>query len=141
VVDEGGGVVVAEGDGELQISGPNVMRGYWNLPERDASAFVPDADGTRWYRTGDVVRRLADGHFRYLGRRDRMVKRRGYRVELGEIEAEALEERILRRLLEQQLGRQARGEAPGEAGLAGADRAFHHQVAEFIHGTRSTPPP
>ena len=43
--------------------------------------------GTRWYRTGDIVAEAADGCYTYLGRRDRMVKRRGYRVELGEIEA------------------------------------------------------
>ena len=42
---------------------------------------------TRWYRTGDIVIEDADGNYLYLGRRDRMVKRRGYRVELGEIEA------------------------------------------------------
>jgi acyl-CoA synthetase (AMP-forming)/AMP-acid ligase II len=63
------------------------MVGYWNLPERNALAFVTDTDGTRWHRTGDVVRLDENGDFLYLGRRDRMVKRRGYRVELGEIEA------------------------------------------------------
>ncbi len=40
----------------------------------------------RWYRTGDIVTEDAGGQYRYLSRRDRMVKRRGYRVELGEIE-------------------------------------------------------
>jgi acyl-coenzyme A synthetase/AMP-(fatty) acid ligase len=63
------------------------MRGYWNLPEQTARAFFVDAAGTRWYRTGDVVRTDDAGDFVFLGRRDRMVKRRGYRVELGEIEA------------------------------------------------------
>jgi len=73
--------------GELLVSGPNVMRGYWNLPEQNASAFLIDADGLSWYRTGDIVSEDASGQYRYLSRRDRMVKRRGYRVELGEIEA------------------------------------------------------
>jgi acyl-coenzyme A synthetase/AMP-(fatty) acid ligase len=44
-------------------------------------------DGRRWYRTGDIVVEAADEGYLYRGRRDRMVKRRGYRVELGEIEA------------------------------------------------------
>lgn len=74
-------------EGELLVAGPNVMPGYWNLPERNSVAFALDADGEPWYRTGDVVIEEADGCIRYLGRRDRMVKRRGYRVELGEIEA------------------------------------------------------
>jgi acyl-coenzyme A synthetase/AMP-(fatty) acid ligase len=63
------------------------MKGYWNLPDQTAGAFFADADGRQWYRTGDVVTRNADGCHVYRGRRDRMVKRRGYRVELGEIEA------------------------------------------------------
>jgi L-proline---[L-prolyl-carrier protein] ligase len=68
------------------VSGGSVMLGYWNLPERNAAAFHVDQRGTRWYKTGDVVKDVA-GDLVYLGRRDRMVKRRGYRVELGEIEA------------------------------------------------------
>ena len=76
----------SEGVLYVRSSGP-VMRGYWNLPERDAQAFRETADGRRWYCTGDVV--VADERdcFSYVGRRDRMVKRRGYRIELGEIEA------------------------------------------------------
>jgi amino acid adenylation domain-containing protein len=78
---------VARGEqGELCITGGTVMRGYWNLPERSAEAFHVDANGERWYRTGDIVREV-DGDFVFLGRRDRMTKRRGYRIELGEIEA------------------------------------------------------
>jgi amino acid adenylation domain-containing protein len=79
--------VAAGQEGELCVSGAGVMRGYWNLPEPSARAFLVDADGARWYRTGDVVVERSDGAYVFLGRRDRMVKRRGYRVELGEIEA------------------------------------------------------
>jgi acyl-coenzyme A synthetase/AMP-(fatty) acid ligase len=64
-----------------------VTRGYWNLPEKNAAAFFTDADGVRWYKTGDIVRQDQRGDYLYVGRRDRMIKRRGYRVELGEIEA------------------------------------------------------
>ena len=42
-------------EGELVVSGPGVMRGYWNLPERNAAAFIRDDDGVAWYRTGDLV--------------------------------------------------------------------------------------
>jgi amino acid adenylation domain-containing protein len=67
-------------------SGP-VMKGYWGDPERTAASFHVDAGGRRWYRTGDVVVEGPDGNLVYRGRRDRMVKRRGYRIELAEIEA------------------------------------------------------
>jgi acyl-coenzyme A synthetase/AMP-(fatty) acid ligase len=63
------------------------MEGYWNLPDRNAAAFVRDPDGTAWYRTGDLVVEEEGGVYLFRGRRDRMVKRRGYRIELGEIEA------------------------------------------------------
>ncbi|MBK9253812.1 MAG: AMP-binding protein [Proteobacteria bacterium] len=85
VVAEDGAVVKTGDPGELLISGPNVMRGYWNLPLQNERAFHIDATGAKWYRTGDIVTESESG-FRYVSRRDRMVKRRGYRVELGEIE-------------------------------------------------------
>ena len=87
VMDEHDQVVDSGQPGQLIVSGPNVMQGYWNLPEQNARAFLVDADGCRWYRTGDMVTESADGVYTYQGRRDRMVKRRGYRIELGEIEA------------------------------------------------------
>lgn len=87
VVDGDGRDVADHEEGELCIAGPNVMQGYWNLPEQTARCFLVDGAGRRWYRTGDVVRADREGDFIFLGRRDRMVKRRGYRVELGEIEA------------------------------------------------------
>jgi amino acid adenylation domain-containing protein len=86
VLDESMRPVAPGAEGELCIAGSNVMSGYWNLPENDARAFVQH-DGERWYRTGDVVVEASDGNHTYVSRRDRMVKRRGYRVELGEIEA------------------------------------------------------
>jgi acyl-coenzyme A synthetase/AMP-(fatty) acid ligase len=63
------------------------MQGYWSLPEQTSRAFHQDDSGRRWYKTGDIVVEASDGDYTYLGRRDRMIKRRGYRVELGEIEA------------------------------------------------------
>jgi acyl-CoA synthetase (AMP-forming)/AMP-acid ligase II len=87
VVDIDGRDVAPGDEGELVISGGTVMTGYWGLPARDAAAFLVDDAGVRWYRTGDLVTESSGEGFHFRGRRDRMVKRRGYRVELGEIEA------------------------------------------------------
>jgi amino acid adenylation domain-containing protein len=88
VVDPDGKPVARGDEGELCIAGDNVMQGYWGNPDVTATSFLAgDAGNRRWYRTGDIVTELPDGNYRYVGRRDRMVKKRGYRVELGEIEA------------------------------------------------------
>ncbi|RKN47510.1 amino acid adenylation domain-containing protein [Micromonospora endolithica] len=63
-------------EGELLVEGPTVMLGYWGRPAQAGP-----------YRTGDVVRVLPGGAFDYIGRRDHMVKVRGHRIELGEVEA------------------------------------------------------
>jgi amino acid adenylation domain-containing protein len=87
VVDQDAQEVPAGQEGELVVSGPGVMQGYWNLPDRTAVAFLVEPSGQGWYRTGDIVIAGADGNYIFVGRRDRMVKKRGYRVELGEVEA------------------------------------------------------
>lgn len=87
VVDGDGNEVEKRSEGELLIQGDGVMRGYWNLPEQNERAFVDLAGRGRWYRTGDLVAELPGGDLAFIGRKDRMVKKRGYRVELGEIEA------------------------------------------------------
>ncbi len=86
VLDDRGAPVGHGQEGELCIRGSGVMQGYWSLPELTQRAFVTLPDGGRWYKTGDLVIEEADGNLRFLGRKDRMVKKRGYRVELGEIE-------------------------------------------------------
>jgi len=76
--------------GELCIGGDGVAQGYFRRPELTAERFVPDKygpPGSRVFRTGDMVRRRRDGTFQFLGRNDHQVKVRGFRVELGEIEA------------------------------------------------------
>ncbi|WNG57629.1 amino acid adenylation domain-containing protein [Archangium gephyra] len=77
--------------GELCIGGSAVGRGYLGRPELTVERFVPDPysdePGARMYRTGDKARLLADGRVEFLGRVDHQLKIRGYRVELGEVEA------------------------------------------------------
>jgi AMP-binding enzyme/Phosphopantetheine attachment site/AMP-binding enzyme C-terminal domain len=70
--------------GELVIGGSGVTRGYWQRPELTAEKFL---SSPRMYRTGDLGRFLPDGRLECLGRVDQQIKIRGYRVELGEIEA------------------------------------------------------
>ncbi len=77
-------------EGELYLGGIAVGAGYLRRPAQSAERFIPDPfsalPGARMYRTGDIVRRHADGAIEYLGRRDMQVKLRGFRIELGEIE-------------------------------------------------------
>ncbi|MEH2032602.1 MAG: non-ribosomal peptide synthase/polyketide synthase [Nostoc sp.] len=76
--------------GELRLGGVGLARGYLNRPKLTAEKFIPhlfdDQPNSRLYKTGDLVRYLADGNIEYLGRIDHQVKIRGFRIELGEIE-------------------------------------------------------
>jgi non-ribosomal peptide synthetase-like protein len=92
VVDEAMQLVPAGETGELCITGPGVAEAYLGRPELTAAKFLanPWAAGEherRLYRTGDLARIDADGQVHCLGRVDDQVKVRGFRVELGEIEA------------------------------------------------------
>ncbi|MEU9801230.1 amino acid adenylation domain-containing protein [Streptomyces sp. NPDC051000] len=91
VVDPAGRPTPVGVAGELLIGGATLARGYHRRDDLTAAAFVPDTHGggpgSRLYRTGDIVRRLADGTIAFLGRRDDQIKVRGFRVALGEIEA------------------------------------------------------
>lgn len=75
--------------GELYVGGAGLARGYWNRPELTNERFIkhPFSETGRLYKTGDLVRRLANNEIEYLGRRDNQVKIRGFRIELGEIQA------------------------------------------------------
>ncbi|HEX9064470.1 MAG TPA: amino acid adenylation domain-containing protein [Streptosporangiaceae bacterium] len=78
-------------EGELYVRGPSLMRGYWGQPGKTSEVLVRNPFRAEYnelvYRTGDLVTLRPAGDYAYLGRRDAMVKVRGYRVELGEVEA------------------------------------------------------
>jgi len=87
VLDDDGNEV---SEGELMIRSTSMMRGYWDAEELTRRAFyhrdvTPGVTQT-YLRTGDLVRDEGDGVMRFLGRKDRQVKVRGYRVELDEVE-------------------------------------------------------
>ena len=75
--------------GELCIGGPGLARGYLNQPAMTAERFVDDPfhPGERLYRSGDLARHLANGDIECLGRADDQVKLRGFRIDLGDVEA------------------------------------------------------
>jgi amino acid adenylation domain-containing protein len=84
------GARVPQGEiGEICVSGPNVGRGYRNLPDLTANSFVPDRfssdPAARMYRTGDLGLLLSDGQIEFKGRVDSQEKIRGNRIELEEI--------------------------------------------------------
>jgi acyl carrier protein len=74
--------------GEIAVKGRGLALGYWQKPELTSTKFAsdPSGKGDLVYLTGDLGRMLPDGFLIHLGRKDLMVKIRGYRVELGEIE-------------------------------------------------------
>ncbi len=80
--------------GEIFISGEGLFREYWNRPDLNTEKWMVNPFNTsqndsfsRLFKTGDLGRWQPDGQLQYLGRRDRMVKIRSFRVELGEVEA------------------------------------------------------
>ncbi|XZF14515.1 non-ribosomal peptide synthetase family protein [Chitinophagaceae bacterium MMS25-I14] len=95
VLDEHMREVPVGATGELYITGVQVARGYLNRPELTAERFpeIPEtlksadnSDHIRFYKTGDMVKRLPDGNLEFADRKDNQVKIRGYRIEPGEIE-------------------------------------------------------
>lgn len=77
--------------GELCIAGAGVGMGYLHNPDLTADRFIPNpfdgGIGSRMYRTGDLARYLPDGNIEFLGRVDRQIKLRGFRIEMAEIDA------------------------------------------------------
>jgi amino acid adenylation domain-containing protein len=121
--------------GELYVRGPGLMRGYWGQREKTGQVLVrnpfQDAYEETAYRTGDLVTLDADGNYVFLGRRDGMVKTRGYRVELGEVETAlyghpAIREAVVLPVPDELLGNRLRA----VIGTAGADGLTREEVLD-----------
>jgi long-chain acyl-CoA synthetase len=82
--------VVPGEPGELVISGPQIMQGYWNRPDADAAAFT-HLDGRRWLRTGDVAVLQPDGFVRIVDRMKDMIAVSGFKVFPSQVEAVLLQ--------------------------------------------------
>jgi long-chain acyl-CoA synthetase len=65
--------------GEMILSGPNIMQGYWKRPESTQEIML-DIDGERWMRTGDLVSMDEDGYFHFFDRKRDLIKYKGYSV-------------------------------------------------------------
>lgn len=90
IIDSEDEIVDGQTAGELVICSTTMMLGYWGQAQLNKNAFFhyTDENGSPkvYYRTGDIVSRRDDGELVFLGRKDRQVKVRGYRVELDDIE-------------------------------------------------------
>ncbi|HCA85518.1 MAG TPA: hypothetical protein DEQ61_08495 [Streptomyces sp.] len=91
LVDGGGATITGPGEsGELLIGGSILAIGYRRDEPLNRKQFVHEADGSRWYSSGDICRWTKDGELEFVGRRDSQVSLRGYRIELIEIEQAVL---------------------------------------------------
>jgi amino acid adenylation domain-containing protein len=92
LLDDGGKEVGPHQLGEMVVRSRYLSPGYWRRPELSQAKFLPGPHGgdERMYRTGDLGLRLEDGCLVHMGRKDFQVKVRGYRVEVGEVEAALL---------------------------------------------------
>ncbi len=158
IVNSAGEIVTAPGaSGELYVRGPSLMQGYWGQPEKTAKALIHNAFQPHYeemvYKTGDIVTLDDDGNYLYLGREDGMVKSRGYRVELGEIETviyrhSAVKEVVVLPVPDEVLGNRLRAIISPYAGtMLGREevRAFcnrqlpHYMVPDIIEFCEALP--
>jgi long-chain acyl-CoA synthetase len=71
--------------GEMILTGPNVMQGYWKRPDSNQKDFV-EIDGRTWWRTGDLVRMDEEGYFHFFDRKRDLIKYKGYSVFARQVE-------------------------------------------------------
>jgi long-chain acyl-CoA synthetase len=80
VIDHDGETFMPVGEvGELIVTGPNIMQGYWNRPKDNRETFL-EFDGIQWLRTGDLVSMDEEGYFHFFDRKRDLIKYKGYSV-------------------------------------------------------------
>lgn len=84
--DSDKGPLAAGSQGEVCITGPSVTKGYLENPEANKKAFFTGADGTRWFRTGDVGIINDEGHLRIVGRKSEIINRGGEKISPPEVD-------------------------------------------------------
>jgi amino acid adenylation domain-containing protein len=136
VTSEGLRVAKPGEEGELYVRGSGLMSGYWGDPEKTRRMLVrnpfQEAYDEWAYRTGDLVTLDDEGNYVFIGRRDGMVKTRGYRVEVGEVEAAlyahpAIREAVVLPVPDELLGSRLRAviSTDGPSGLTRQDVLEH----------------
>jgi len=140
VIRDDAGRSLADGErGEIVIAGPNVSPGYLDAPALTERAFF-DLDGQRAYRTGDQGR-VVDGMLFFEGRIDSQIKLNGYRIELGDIEANLRADPLVRDAVVVVMAKAGRADSlaafvilrePAAVGATGAARALRSRLAERV---------
>lgn len=103
---------VGDGEiGELWVRGPNVCAGYWRRPDATEAAFTDGADG-KWFRTGDLGERSADGYITLRGRRTELIISGGFNIYPREIEEVLMEQSGVREAVVCGTPDERRGELP-----------------------------
>jgi malonyl-CoA/methylmalonyl-CoA synthetase len=119
---------VSEGEvGEVYARGPNIFAGYWRRPDATAEAFIDGPDG-KWFRTGDLAERSADGYITLRGRRIDLIISGGFNIYPREIEEALLEQPGVREAVVCGAPDERRGELP--VAYVVADETFDEKAAE-----------
>jgi malonyl-CoA/methylmalonyl-CoA synthetase len=113
--------------GEIYVRGPNVFAGYWRRPDATAESTVSGPDG-KWFRTGDLAERSADGYITLRGRRTELIISGGFNIYPREIEEVLLEQPGVREAVVCGAPDERRGELP--VAYIVADETFDEKVAE-----------
>ncbi|KAI5860242.1 acetyl-CoA synthetase-like protein [Durotheca rogersii] len=98
-IDDGGEITAANEAGEIWVTGPPLLKGYWNRPEATAASLHVDPDGRRWFKTGDIgyVEKYAPGGlFHVVDRIKELIKVKGNQVAPAELEAVLLDNKGVR---------------------------------------------
>lgn len=125
--------------GELYIGGDGLARCYYNRPDLTAERFLPNPfsnePGERLYRTGDRVAYLRDGNIEFLGRLDRQVKVRGFRIEPEEIESILVEHPLVREVAVMAVGDAAEDKrVVAYVVSTSKDKAVVGELGEYLRG-------